>query len=312
LGKQVTLLFFTKFCYLSLVIGISIFFVKIVDDPSVKRKSRRSTLRQSVENLTNNASDEDFLLNNEIIDEDYVSDEDSEEDVTGLELLKRFEFYLLFISLVLSLGVGLAWKNTLGVLNKALHIDQSSSMVIAWSLLNAFARFSSGVLSDYFALFVRRSFWVVPFSLLNIIMIIVFFFIPSNFIPHVIWMMNVLSALSYGTAYSVLASLTFIYFGRKYVSINMGILLLAPAIGGVSFTRIFKAIEVNATLVNSGQPVGNCNFCFKGIFLVYGGAFVIVLGLVITLAFSKEIKKLFRNLLRGRSTSMITGGTPHK
>lgn len=219
----------------------------------------------------------------------------AETDITGLQLAKRVDFWLLFFDFVLITGVGLMWKNVLGTVNKAFDINVQSSMVITWSIVNTVARLLIGVLSDVFAHRVRRALWLMPFLILNFLSSVAYFISPS---VGILWFINIASGLGYGAGFSMFGGLIAVNYGRKYIGINAGIGSLAPAIGGTSFTAISVALTGSVTNATSGDCIGSK--CYEGTFMFACVTLAVAMCLTLLLAYVEDVKRFVQEHILDR------------
>ena len=79
----------------------------------------------------------------------------AELDVGGVELMKRVDFWLLFVSMAIEDGAAVFFANSLSSMRGSLaavgsadHLPEVSMLVIYFAISNAVGRFTWGVVSD--------------------------------------------------------------------------------------------------------------------------------------------------------------------
>jgi len=93
---------------------------------------------------------------------DELPNEDAFEiqDISGLALLRLSEFWLLWGTEFVVVGVALMWKNHVGMFGFA--ESYTGRLVIAWVAVNAAARFGTGIVSDWLrSVFARTGYFLI-------------------------------------------------------------------------------------------------------------------------------------------------------
>eukprot|EP00455_Lapot_gusevi_P010951 TRINITY_DN1501_c0_g1_i4.p1 TRINITY_DN1501_c0_g1~~TRINITY_DN1501_c0_g1_i4.p1 ORF type:complete len:503 (-),score=106.47 TRINITY_DN1501_c0_g1_i4:259-1767(-) len=189
-----------------------------------------------------------------------------EVNLTGLQLFRLSEFWLMWGNFLLVSGCGLMWKNILGSVVPALmhgSADElSSNLVMAWSASTALSRVLSGALCDLLVHRVSRPFWLVIGAFAFFVGHLSFALYPNQ---GTLWLADLLTAIGYGIAFSIVATLTSIYFGVKSLGFNIGLMNLAPAIGGSLFTFLSTRFVAWSTPAGASSCSGSS--CYTSTFI---------------------------------------------
>jgi hypothetical protein len=168
--------------------------------------------------------------------------------ITGVQLLQSSLFWWLFIYFVTMTGPGLMWKNKIGTIIETFHGSDTSTMVKSWSVINSVSR----VLFGLVAATIGR--WGIPKSSILIfaaaimggshLMYAIMAFADHPDLPGVpLWIANVCTAIAYGCQFTVVTSLVPTYFGTEGLGMNLGVITIAPMIGGTALTAVVNALS---------------------------------------------------------------------
>ncbi|EFA86239.1 hypothetical protein PPL_00801 [Heterostelium album PN500] len=158
---------------------------------------------------------------------------DGKRDITGLQLLKTEEFWLLFIIYFFVAGTCLMFLNNIGSVGKAngKSSDLRTDLVIVFAACNLTGRSSFGLLSDLFSRKISR-FWFLAISatIISITHLLYAFFTSDFYI-----LATILTGVGYGGLVSTMVLLTSVRFGVRRFGLNFGMLAIASAAGSLSF-----------------------------------------------------------------------------
>ncbi len=177
-------------------------------------------------------------------------------------LLSSIDFWLLWVAFVCLSGVGLMWKNLVGNLVQSmgqdgslpLHGDTaaifSAEAVQYWSIATAIGRIASGIASDVFVQRIPRPMWLVFSGLLMCVAMLglaLFTVVAPDFVlTYYFWLADIGNAMAYGAAFCMASTVMSLLFGTHSLSRNYGVLLLAPALGGLVATAIASTTEIGS------------------------------------------------------------------
>ncbi|KAJ5776598.1 uncharacterized protein N7511_001609 [Penicillium nucicola] len=210
------------------------------DDETSSLVSKNDHPRPSFDTL-----DDDFL--------DEVADESHHLDIRGLAMLKRVEFWQLFLTMALLSGIGLMTINNIGNSVKALwlYYDDSATdtfiqhrQVMHVSILsfgNFLGRLFSGIGSDLLVKKLGMSrFWCLFISAVVFTLTQLAGTSISN--PNSLVVVSGMTGIAYGFLFGVFPSLTAHTFGIGGLSQNWGVMTLAPVFSGNIFNILYGSI----------------------------------------------------------------------
>jgi MFS family permease len=184
------------------------------------------------------------------------------QDISGLALLKITEFWLLWGTEFIVVGVSLMWKNHVGMFG--FPESYTGRLVMVWVAVNAGARFVTGAASDWLrAVFARTGFFLIGACILAASHMILFA-APT---VGTVWLADICTGLAYGMCICGLNQILSIFFGLNKFGFNHGMLNTAGALGAVFFTVICSVI-VNARDLKSAACTGDGRLeCYRYPFL---------------------------------------------
>ncbi|KAL4780371.1 major facilitator superfamily domain-containing protein [Aspergillus varians] len=189
-------------------------------------------------------------------DDDGLSDvtpDSHQPDIRGLAMLKKVEFWQLFLTMALLSGIGLMTINNIGNNVKSLwkHYDDSATpkfiqqrQVMHVSILsfgNFAGRLSSGIGSDILVKkFNMSRFWCLLIS--SVAFTLTQLAGASIVNPNQLAIVSAFTGIAYGFLFGVFPSLTAHTFGINGLSQNFGMMTLAPVFSGNIFNLLYGTI----------------------------------------------------------------------
>ncbi|KAL4803498.1 major facilitator superfamily domain-containing protein [Aspergillus unguis] len=197
-------------------------------------------------------------------DDDGLSDvtpDSHQPDIRGLAMLRKIEFWQLFLTMALLSGIGLMTINNIGNSVKSLweHYDDSAStkfiqeqQVMHVSILsfgNFAGRLSSGIGSDILVKkFHMSRFWCLFLSSAVFTLTQLAGASISN--PHQLAIVSAFTGIAYGFLFGVFPSLTAHTFGINGLSQNFGMMTMAPVLSGNIFNLLYGTIYDHHSIVD--------------------------------------------------------------
>ncbi|CAG7958497.1 unnamed protein product [Penicillium nalgiovense] len=210
------------------------------DDETATLVSKNDQPRPSFDTL-----DDDFL--------DEVAMEAHQTDIRGLAMLRKVEFWQLFLTMALLSGIGLMTINNIGNSVKALwlYYDDSATdlfiqhrQVMHVSILsfgNFLGRLFSGIGSDLLVKKLGMSrIWCLFLSAVVFTLTQLAGTTISN--PNSLVVVSGFTGIAYGFLFGVFPSLTAHTFGIGGLSQNWGVMTLAPVFSGNVFNLLYGNI----------------------------------------------------------------------
>ncbi|KIW08762.1 uncharacterized protein PV09_00700 [Verruconis gallopava] len=173
-------------------------------------------------------------------------------DVSGFMLLRKVEFYSLWVMLGVLTGIGLMTINNIGNNVQALWYNDPDAdttfimkrQLMHVSIISVFSflgRLLSGIGSDVLVKRLHMSrFWCLVCSSCVFTLAQVAGLNISD--PHYLWVLSSLTGLAYGALFGVYPALVADTFGVTGLSVNWGFMTLAPVVMGNIFNLAYGAI----------------------------------------------------------------------
>lgn len=191
-------------------------------------------------------------------------------DIRGLPVLRNPDFLLLFGIVFCCTGVGLTWINIIGNIVRSYQITAipASGYVIGLSIANAAGRLIFGLLTDLKAVKLPPIYLMIPCLAILIVTHVVLIWV-TNYV--VLLVVTLLTGLSYGGSFAVMPVIINKYFGDKNYGSNLGLLILAVAIGSMGMGAVSGSLyDLEASRQQSHVPTiarellsgGSAKICF--------------------------------------------------
>ena len=176
------------------------------------------------------------------------------------DMLKTYQFYVLWVMYVFAAGAGLM---IIGKLAKIVEIQAGVKTGFAFVALlavgNAAGRIVAGMMSDK----IGRTRTMLVVFLLQAILIYCLRYIDSS---GAFTIVSMLIGFNYGANLSVFPSITKDFYGLKNFGVNYGLVFTAWGVGSIVLTqisgRVYDATLVAAKASGAAQPAGNFNLAY--------------------------------------------------
>ncbi|KAM9993400.1 hypothetical protein ACTFIZ_011363 [Dictyostelium cf. discoideum] len=265
----------------------------VIHDVNMQKKGGK--LKTLINNITNNNNSLDsssYKLLNKIEDFDEVAAigadldvernpnySDGRRDISGLKLLKQWEFWLMWIIYFFAAGTSLMFLNNIAVMAQAFNRPSSihSDLVIIFACSNLTGRVGNGLLSDFISKKYSR-FWcvVLPSLILSLTHLIISFELDVLFYPA-----TIITGIGYGGMVSIMVSLTSLRFGPRRFGINFGFLAISSASASLTFStfssKIYDSLSVDGEKCHGTHCFRTCfilSFVFN-LICIFIGMFII-------------------------------------
>ncbi|XP_024528344.1 protein NUCLEAR FUSION DEFECTIVE 4 [Selaginella moellendorffii] len=158
------------------------------------------------------------------------------EDHNVLQLVKRYEFWLLFVSLLCGMGSGTVVINNLGQIGETLGYKDVGTFVSLTSVWGFFGRIGSGLVSEHFlrSSGVPRPVWLAASQVL----MIVGFVLLVSALPGSLYIGSSITGLCYGVRLAVTVPTASELFGLKYFGLIYNILIINIPLGSFLFSGL--------------------------------------------------------------------------
>ena len=212
------------------------------------------------------------------------------EGVGPKTLLTLTDFWLLFLSLMFSMGAGVTVVNNLSQMVSAFPALASRAGVVSQSLLkllactNTLGRLASGVLSDRFAARVSRTtftvYCIVGMAVGQVLLVGVGDSAPLLGLFCGIFVVGWM----FGSLFWAIPTLTMELFGPKHFGVNRGLVGLSPAIGGYVMSTLLagKVYAAHSSAEDNNCSAGGA--CYRAAWVTNAVLVTVAVGMIFKLA----------------------------
>ncbi|KAK1945891.1 putative transporter mch1 [Phytophthora citrophthora] len=191
------------------------------------------------------------------------------DDITGVELLKDFRFWMLFIPVMITVGAGLLVMSNVSFIVESLGgpIEQVPFMVALFSIVNTLGRLLTGAVSDLLVSRYPRAYFAGLSALLTAATQIVFLSVRPSWLVLPVGMAGFSEGVMFGTFPVIIRE----EFGLQHFGKNFGLLSLANCIGyPLFFSPIASYVYHHSTATRTVEGVEKCfgSQCFSPVFIV--------------------------------------------
>lgn len=222
------------------------------------------------------------------------------EEHTIFEILKTFDFWVLFVSFLCGVGTGLTVMNNMGQMGSALGYSDVSIFVSLLSILGFFGRIISGTVSEYF---IKKKATPRPvFNAASQILIAVGYIVMALAIPGCLYIGSIIVGFCYGVRLAITVPTASELFGLKYYGLVYNILILNLPLGSFLFSGLLAALlyDSEATTTPSGGNECYGAHCYRTCFFVMAGA--CVLGCALDILMAVRTKELYKKISAGKKS----------
>lgn len=168
--------------------------------------------------------------------------------ITGRKLLQSPLFWWLFIYFVALTGPGLMWKNKLGTIIQTFPDGaDTNTLVKSWSVINSLSRVLFGIIAATIGRcgIPKSAILIFAAAIMggsHLMFAILAFAEHPDLAAAPLWIANVCTAVAYGCQFTIVTSLVPAYFGTDGLGMNLGVITIAPMIGGTALTAVVNAL----------------------------------------------------------------------
>ncbi|XP_006457578.1 hypothetical protein AGABI2DRAFT_154754 [Agaricus bisporus var. bisporus H97] len=171
-------------------------------------------------------------------------------NITGMQLWKSGDFYLLFTILSILAGTGLMYINNVGTMSQTLYAQNNSQydeveagkwqamQVSVISIMNFSGRILIGIISD-----AAKNRFKIPRSYC-LVLVSIGVFLSQVAAARItmtsdLWLASAMLGISYGAVFSIMPQICIEWFGLQHFSENWGYLSMSPMVAGNLFMLFF-------------------------------------------------------------------------
>eukprot|EP00164_Ancoracysta_twista_P003441 GFYU01004590.1.p1 GENE.GFYU01004590.1~~GFYU01004590.1.p1 ORF type:complete len:474 (-),score=122.47 GFYU01004590.1:70-1491(-) len=194
-----------------------------------------------------------------------VSDDDVV-DITGMELARTPQYWVLFALFGLGCGAGLMFISNVGLLAMSHDLQSKKALYTQiTSYSNCAGRLIVGFASDATKNKLTRPFWILV-SMLSMLLTHSLLAADQG---NALFAGLILDGLSYGALFSIVPTFLSERFGVLHFGFNWGVTTLALAAGNLILGKVAGAVyDAHGHTGKDGSPVCNGDICFETTFVV--------------------------------------------
>ncbi|KAK5843784.1 protein NUCLEAR FUSION DEFECTIVE 4-like [Gossypium arboreum] len=206
------------------------------------------------------------------------------EDHTIVEMIRTFDFWVLFVSFLCGVGTGMCVMNNMGQMGIALGYLDVSIFISLTSIWGFFGRIASGLISEYYIwkFGTPRPLWNAASQVLMAIGYIAM----ALALPGSLYIGSILVGICYGVRLTITVPVASELFGLKYYGLLYNILILNLPLGSFLFSGLLAGYlyDAQATVVDGGGNTCVGAQCYCLVFVIMALTCVVGLGLDVLLA----------------------------
>ncbi|KAJ6919289.1 hypothetical protein NC651_013292 [Populus alba x Populus x berolinensis] len=224
------------------------------------------------------------------------------EDHTIIEMIRTYDFWILFLSFLCGVGTGMCVMNNLGQMGLALGYVDVSIFVSLTSIGGFFGRIISGLVSEQllWKFGTPRPLW----NAASQVLMTLGYVIMALALPGSLYIGSILVGICYGVRLTITVAVASELFGLKYYGLLYNILILNLPLGSFLFSGLLAGYLYDAQAARSPAGGGNTcvgPHCYFLVFLIMALACVIGFGLDVLLAI--RTKKVYSKIYTDRKFS---------
>ncbi|XVF15922.1 hypothetical protein REPUB_Repub09cG0198300 [Reevesia pubescens] len=205
------------------------------------------------------------------------------EDHTIIEMIRTFDFWILFVSFLCGVGTGMCVMNNMGQMGLALGYSDVSIFVSLTSIWGFFGRIASGLLSEYYIwkFGTPRPLW----NAASQVVMAIGYMIMAFALPGSLYIGSILVGLCYGVRLTITVPVASELFGLKYYGLLYNILILNLPLGSFLFSGLLAGYLYDAQASANGDGGNTCigAHCYCLVFVIMAITCVLGLGLDVLL-----------------------------
>ncbi|XP_045162684.2 uncharacterized protein LOC123527366 [Mercenaria mercenaria] len=183
-----------------------------------------------------------------------------EGDVTGFQLLKKYNFHFLFWSYIFCAGLQLTYQTNITAYLKSYDLEQYSTLFTTLNpVFGIISKFIAGFLSDAIVHKVPRIAVLFVFNIFQTIVMVICIFYSNHLSVLVLSLIGI--GMPNGALWCLTPTMLSEFYGMKYFGRNWGTIMFGNAFGGLLFQRVYGWIY-DSSIPYTGQTVCYGLHCF--------------------------------------------------
>lgn len=181
-------------------------------------------------------------------------------DVTGLKMIKTFNFHFLFWAYIFCAGLQLTFQTNITAYLKSYRLEHYSTLFTTLNpIFGVVSKFIAGFLSDAIVHKVPRIAVLFAFNIFQTVVMAICIFYSNHF--GVLFLALVGIGMPNGALWCLTPTMLSEFYGMKYFGRNWGMIMFGNAFGGLLFQRTYGWIY-DSSIGFTGQTVCYGLKCF--------------------------------------------------
>ncbi|KAJ8320348.1 hypothetical protein KUTeg_001935 [Tegillarca granosa] len=158
--------------------------------------------------------------------------------ITGLKMIKRFDFHYIFWAYIFCAGLQLMFQNNIGTYLKSYRIEEYTTLFTTINpIAGVFSKFFAGFMSDMLVHRLPRASILLAFNVGQTIALVIAVFFSDNFVILLIILLVV--GFANGALWCLTPTMISEFYGMQYFGRNWGSIMLGNAFGGLLIQQLF-------------------------------------------------------------------------
>lgn len=183
-----------------------------------------------------------------------------EGDVTGFQLLKKFNFHFLFWAYIFCAGLQLTFQTNITAYLKSYDLEHYSTLFTTLNpIFGVISKFIAGFMSDAIVHKVPRIAVLFGFNIFQTVVMVICIFYSNYLSVLVLALIGI--GMPNGALWCLTPTMLSEFYGMKYFGRNWGTIMFGNAFGGLLFQRVYGWIY-DSSIPYTGQTVCYGLNCF--------------------------------------------------
>ncbi|KAK3583809.1 hypothetical protein CHS0354_022855 [Potamilus streckersoni] len=195
-----------------------------------------------------------------------ISIESHNRDLTGISLLKSFDFHFIFWAFVFCTSLQLMFQSNITAYLKSFELENFSTIFTTINPISgAVTKLFAGIISDVLVSKLPRVGILLPLNIVQTVIMIICIFHANNMAILVFALLSI--GMANGGAWCLTPTITSEFFGLKYFSRNWGCMMFGSAVISLPVQKIYGWIY-DSSITDTGSIYCYGQQCFTWSFLM--------------------------------------------
>lgn len=181
------------------------------------------------------------IIDHDALDETINREDQVQRDITGVKLIRRFDFHYLLWAYIFCAGLQLTFQNNQGTYLKSYNLEKYTTLFTTLNpIAGVVSKFFAGFLSDAIVHKIPRSGVLLIFNIVQTICLGLSIFFSDNLIVFTI--VDLVIGFANGALWCLTPTMISEFYGMKNFARNWGTMMLGNAFGGLAMQEVYGAL----------------------------------------------------------------------